>query len=98
LGLSDATTIEKLAARIVSEGLSVRATEEIISAGAPKGQSAKKPKGSKSASPELQEIAERIGDALDTRVTIQGSAKKGTIVIEFAGAEDLKRITKALES
>ena len=98
LGLSDTGAIEKLATRIVSEGLSVRATEEIISAGAPKGQAAKKPKGTKSASPELQEIAERIGDALDTRVTIQGSAKKGTIVIEFAGAEDLKRITKALEN
>jgi ParB family chromosome partitioning protein len=98
LGLSDANAIEKLAARIVSEGLSVRATEEIISSGAPKGQSARKPKQTKSASPELQEIAERIGDALDTRVSIQGSAKKGTIVIEFAGAEDLKRITKALEN
>jgi ParB family chromosome partitioning protein len=98
LGLSDAATIEKLAVRIVSEGLSVRATEEIISAGAPKGQSTKKPKQTKSATPELQEIAERIGDALDTRVSIQGSAKKGTIVIEFAGAEDLKRITKALEN
>ena len=98
LGLSDTGAIEKLATRIVSEGLSVRATEEIISAGAPKGQAAKKPKGTNSASPELQEIAERIGDALDTRVTIQGSAKKGTIVIEFAGAEDLKRITKALEN
>jgi ParB family chromosome partitioning protein len=98
LGLSDASAIEKLAARIVTEGLSVRATEEIISSGAPKGQSAKKPKQIKSASPELQEIAERIGDALDTRVSIQGSAKKGTIVIEFAGAEDLKRITKALEN
>ena len=98
LGLSDASTIEKLASRIVTEGLSVRATEEIISSGAPKGQSAKKPKQTKSASPELQEIAERIGDALDTRVSIQGSAKKGTIVIEFAGAEDLKRITKALEN
>jgi len=98
LGLSDASAIEKLAARIVSEGLSVRATEEIISSGAPKGQSAKKPKQTKSASPELQEIAERIGDALDTRVSIQGSAKKGTIVIEFAGAEDLKRITKVLEN
>jgi ParB family chromosome partitioning protein len=98
LGLSDTGAIEKLATRIVSEGLSVRATEEIISAGAPKGQAAKKPKGTKSASPELQEIADRIGDALDTRVTIQGSAKKGTIVIEFAGAEDLKRITKALEN
>ena len=98
LGLSEASTIEKLAARIISEGLSVRATEEIISSGAPKGQSTKKPKQTKSASPELQEIAERIGDALDTRVSIQGSAKKGTIVIEFAGAEDLKRITKALEN
>jgi len=98
LGLSDASAIEKLASRIVTEGLSVRATEEIISSGAPKGQSAKKPKQTKSASHELQEIAERIGDALDTRVSIQGSAKKGTIVIEFAGAEDLKRITKALEN
>ena len=98
LGLSDASAIERLATRIVTEGLSVRATEEIISSGAPKGQSAKKPKQTKSASPELQEIAERIGDALDTRVSIQGSAKKGTIVIEFAGAEDLKRITKALEN
>jgi ParB family chromosome partitioning protein len=98
LGLSDASAIEKLAARIVSEGLSVRATEEIISSGAPKGQSTKKPKQTKSASPELQEIAERIGDALDTRVSIQGSAKKGTIVIEFAGAEDLKRLTKVLEN
>jgi ParB family chromosome partitioning protein len=98
LGLSDAGAIEKLATRIVTEGLSVRATEEIISSRAPKGQSAKKPKQTKSASPELQEIAERIGDALDTRVSIQGSAKKGTIVIEFAGAEDLKRITKALEN
>jgi len=97
LGLSDAASIEKLAARIVSEGLSVRATEEIISSGATKGQATKKPKHTKSASPELQEIAERIGDVLDTRVSIQGSAKKGTIVIEFAGAEDLKRITKALE-
>jgi len=98
LGLSDAGAIEKLASRIVTEGLSVRATEEIISSGAPKGQSTKKPKQTKSASPELQEIAERIGDALDTRVSIQGSAKKGTIVIEFAGAEDLRRITNALEN
>jgi ParB family chromosome partitioning protein len=98
LGLSDAAAIEKLASRIISEGLSVRATEEIISSGAPKGQSTKKPKGAKSASPELQEIADQIGDVLDTRVTIQGSAKKGTIVIEFAGAQDLQRITKTIQN
>jgi len=98
LGLSDATEIEKLAARIVAEGLSVRSTEEIISSGAPQRKGAKKLKTTKSSSPELQEIADTIGDALDTRVRIVGSIKKGTIVIEFAGAQDLQRITKAIQN
>jgi ParB family chromosome partitioning protein len=98
LGLNSATAIEKLATRITTEGLSVRATEQIIAEGSPSKPGAKKPKSTKSSSAELHEIAERIGDVLDTRVTIQGSVHKGTIVIEFAGAEDFKRITKALES
>jgi ParB family chromosome partitioning protein len=98
LGLNNATDIEKLATRITSEGLSVRAIEQIISSGTFNAPGAKKPKTVKSASVELHEIAERIGDVLDTRVTIQGNVKKGTIVIEFAGAEDFKRITKALEN
>ena len=97
LGLDSAAAIEKLATRITTEGLSVRATEKIIAEGSPSKPGAKKPKSTKSSSAELQEIAERIGDVLDTRVTIQGSVKKGTIVIEFAGAEDFKRITKTLE-
>jgi ParB family chromosome partitioning protein len=97
LGLDNASAIEKLATRITAEGLSVRATEQIIAEGSPSKPGAKKPKSTKSSSAELQEIAERIGDVLDTRVTIQGSVKKGTIVIEFAGAEDFKRITKTLE-
>ena len=97
LGLDNASAIEKLATRITTEGLSVRATEQIIAEGSPSKPCAKKPKSTKSSSAELQEIAERIGDVLDTRVTIQGNVKKGTIVIEFAGAEDFKRITKALE-
>ena len=98
LGLENASAIEKLATRITTEGLSVRATEKIIAEGSPIKSGAKKPKSTKSSSAELHEIAESIGDVLDTRVTIQGSVKKGTIVIEFAGAEDLKRITKALKS
>jgi ParB family chromosome partitioning protein len=97
LGLDNVSAIEKLATRITAEGLSVRATEQIIAEGSPSKPGAKKPKSTKSSSAELQEIAERIGDVLDTRVTIQGSVKKGTIVIEFAGAEDFKRITKTLE-
>jgi ParB family chromosome partitioning protein len=98
LGLNNATAIEKLATRITTEGLSVRATEQIIAERSPSKPGAKKPKSTKSSSAELHEIAERIGDVLDTRVTIQGSVQKGTIVIEFAGAEDFKRITKALEN
>jgi ParB family chromosome partitioning protein len=98
LGLNNPTAIEKLANQITTEGLSVRATEQIIASGSTKQPGAKKLKTVKSASAELQEIAERIGDVLDTRVTIQGNVKKGTIVIEFAGAEDFKRITKALEN
>jgi ParB family transcriptional regulator, chromosome partitioning protein len=98
LGLENAAAIEKLANRITTEGLSVRATEQIIAEGSSSKSGSKKPKSTKSSSAELHEIAESIGDVLDTRVTIQGSVKKGTIVIEFAGAEDLKRITKALKS
>jgi len=94
LALSDTHTIETLAQRIVDEGLSVRAIEELISHQTP--QKKKKVKNTKSSIVEFNEFAERIGDALDTRVSIQGSVKKGAIVIEFAGAEDLKRITKTI--
>jgi len=95
LGLNDAHMIEDLAKRIIAEGLSVRAVEEIISKNAPKSK--KKLTTVTSSIVEFNEIADRIGDALDTRVTIQGSVKKGAIVIEFAGSEDLKRITKTIE-
>lgn len=96
LGLSDSHTIESLAKRIVNEGLSVRATEHVIAGGSTKRKT-KKLTTVTSSNIEFNEIAERIGDALDTRVTIQGSVKKGTIVVEFAGAEDLKRLTEKLE-
>jgi ParB family chromosome partitioning protein len=95
LALSDAQMIEDLAKRIIAEGLSVRAVEEIISKKTPKSK--KKLTTVTSSIVEFNELADRMGDALDTRVTIQGSVKKGAIVIEFAGSEDLKRITKAIE-
>jgi len=95
LGLNETHSIENLAKRIIQDGLSVRAVEDIISKAAPKGR--KKLKSTRSSIVEFNEIAEKIGDALDTRVSIQGSVQKGSIVIEFAGAEDLKRITRAIE-
>jgi len=96
LGLSDAAEIEKLANRIVAENLSVRSVEEIIATGG-SGKKSSKRKTNKG-NPELNEIAEELGDHLDTRVKIEGSAKKGKIVIEYSGGEDLQRIIKEIKS
>ena len=96
LGLSNESQIDQLAKRIVAEGLSVRAVEEIIAATSPKAASKTKKKSS-STSPEVHEIAERLGDYLDTRVKIKGGKAKGEISIEFAGFADLARIVKKIE-
>ena len=94
LGLSDASEIERIANRIVSEGLSVRATEELIAVGSGKKSPGKK--GSTSSLGKYQELEEQIGDALDTRVRIKGGANGGRIQIEFADSQDLLRIAKKL--
>ncbi len=96
LGLTDEAEIEKLANRIVAENLSVRSVEEIVATGGI-GKKSKKGKGKK-VNPELNEIAEELGDYLDTRVKIEGSASKGKIVIEYSGGEDLQRIIKKVKS
>jgi ParB family chromosome partitioning protein len=97
LGLTDEAEIEKLASRIVAEGLSVRATEEAVAIYSPKkkGASGKASKGS--ASGETLAAAELLSDYLDTRVSVQGVGGKGKIVIEFAGREDLQRIVDLIE-
>jgi ParB family chromosome partitioning protein len=96
LGLSDAAEIEKLANRIVAENLSVRSVEEIIATGGSGKKSIKRK--TRKGNPELNEIAEELGDYLDTRVKIEGTASKGKIVIEYSGGEDLKRIIKEIKS
>jgi ParB family chromosome partitioning protein len=96
LGLTDASEIEKLANRIVAENLSVRSVEEIIATGG-SGKKSTKRKVRKG-NPELNEIAEELGDYLDTRVKIEGSAGKGKILIEYSGGEDLQRIIKEIKS
>jgi len=96
LGLTDAAEIEKLANRIVAENLSVRSVEEIIATGGSGRKSSKRK--TRKGSPELTEIAEELGDHLDTRVKIEGSASKGKIVIEYSGGEDLQRIIKEIKS
>ena len=96
LGLTDAAEIEKLANRIVAENLSVRSVEEIIATGG-SGKKTTKRKTRKG-NPELNEIAEELGDYLDTRVKIEGTAGKGKIVIEYSGGEDLQRIIQEIKS
>ena len=96
LGLSNEAEIDRLAKRIVAEGLSVRAVEEIIAATSPKAASKAKKKSS-GTSPEVNEIAERLGDHLDTRVKIKGGKTEGEISIEFSGYADLARIIKKIE-
>jgi len=94
LGISDSSEIERIANRIVAEGLSVRATEELIAVGSGKKSSGKK--GNTSSLGKYQELEEQIGDALDTRVRIKGGANGGRIQIEFANSQDLLRIAKKL--
>ena len=96
LGLTDGAEIEKLAARIVAEGLSVRATEEIIATAKPGSKSTKKP-STKGISGAGLAAAELLSDYLDTRVSVEAGKGKGKIVIEFAGSEDLQRIVDLIE-
>jgi ParB family chromosome partitioning protein len=95
LGLADQYEIEKLANRIVAEGLSVRATEEIISLGGKSKTTTKKNK--RTTSPEIKELGVRLSDALDTRVNIEMTQKRGKIVIEFGSLEDLHRIIDVID-
>jgi len=95
LSLTDEGEIEKLAGRIVAEGLSVRATEEIVATHQGSTKTAK-PKAGKLLSPRLKELADGMSDRLDTRVTVELGKQKGKITIEFATLEDLERINKLI--
>jgi len=95
LSLSDGAQIERLAQRIVSEGLSVRDVEEIVASGGANTKEGKTRVKSIPA-PRLKEISEGLSDKFDTRVSVELGKTKGKIVIEFADKEDLERINKLL--
>ena len=91
LGLNSADEMERLANKIVSEGLSVRAIEELIALSNPDQKKSKKSK-TKTNDGKYAELVERLEDALDNRVTIAGGNAGGKIVIEYADGQDLQRI------
>jgi len=84
---------EALATRIVAEGLSVRATEELVALAAAEGPTkAPAKRRSKPHAPALTDLAERLSDRFDTRVRVDIGRSKGKITIEFATVDDLERI------
>lgn len=96
LGLEEPAAMERLAQRIVAEGLSVRSTEEIVSLGeVDKGAPRKSPRAGGSM-PMLDELSGRLGDRFDTKVKVSLGKRKGNISIEFATVEDLNRIVRIL--
>ncbi len=94
LGLEDGEAQEKLALRIVAEGLSVRATEELVSLAIADGPAKKAApaRRAKVHAPALSDLAERLSDRFDTRVKVDIGRNKGRITIEFATVDDLERI------
>ncbi|MBB2944791.1 ParB family chromosome partitioning protein [Actinoplanes lutulentus] len=94
LGLDDSEAQEKLALRIVAEGLSVRATEELVQLAVADGPVKKTApaRRAKVHAPALNDLAERLSDRFDTRVKVDIGRNKGKITIEFATVDDLERI------
>ena len=96
LSLTDEREIENLANRIVAEGLTVRAVEEIVASGTASVKTTGVKRG-KLIAPKLAQISADLSDRLDTRVRVELGRKKGKIVIEFATVEDLERINKLIK-
>ncbi len=97
LGLAEPEAMETLAQRIVKEGLSVRAAEEAVALGIKASKPRRAAVAATAQAGAYDEIGERLGDRLDTRVRIAGSRAKGSVVIEFGSPEDLARIVEIID-
>jgi ParB family chromosome partitioning protein len=97
LSLDDPQAQERLAQRIVAEGLSVRSVEEIVALGDDKPEKqARKPATAKPVAPALRHLSDRLSDLFETRVKVEMGRSKGKITVEFATIDDLERIVKAM--
>ena len=96
LGLPTPEDMEILANRIIAEGLSVRTTEELVRLGSVQRPSKRSLKRIKVSSPLGEHMSQVLADAWDTRVTVSEGKRKGKIIIEFAGSDDLQRLADLL--
>ena len=94
LSMTSTSEMEALAARVVAEGLSVRATEEMAKYG--KRQSHRRARSMPNIAPEAQRVADAVAGMLDTSVSVSPGIKKGRLVIHYADQDDLERIAAAL--
>jgi ParB family chromosome partitioning protein len=95
LALEDQEQQDELATRIVAEGLSVRATEELVSLtlrGHTETKKARRSPAPRLHAPAAQELADRLSDVFDTRVRVDIGRRKGRITVEFGSVDDLERI------
>ncbi|WP_329069767.1 ParB/RepB/Spo0J family partition protein [Amycolatopsis sp. NBC_01480] len=99
LSLEDPESQEELAARIIAEGMSVRATEEAVTLKKSEKPAKPKPAPRKPIqAPGLQELANRLSDRFDTRVKVDLGRRKGRIVLEFGSVDDLERIVALIDA
>jgi len=97
LSVEDLAAQEHLAHRIVAEGLSVRAVEEIVAMGAGTPSAPAERKRTKApVAPALKDLADKLSDVFETRVKVEMGQRKGKIVVEFASVEDLQRIVASM--
>jgi ParB family chromosome partitioning protein len=96
LSLDDPAAQDHLAHRIVAEGLSVRAVEEIVALGDARPVKARRAAEKQPLAPALSDLADRLSDAFDTRVKVELGRRKGKIVVEFGSIEDLERIVATM--
>ena len=98
VAVEDHAEQERLAGRVVAEGMSVRALEEALAVG--DGDRAGKQRPARRArvtAPRLTELAARLSDRFDTRVRVDLGRRKGRITVEFASLDDLQRIVSLLD-
>jgi len=99
LSLEDPAGMERLAQRVVAEGLSVRATEEVVALGGDQpaeSTPSRRPLRAGERHGALDDLAGRLSDRFDTRVKISLGQRKGRLTVEFATVEDLNRIVEVL--
>lgn len=88
---------DRLATRVVAEGLSVRALEEIVTIGPDGAKRTTARQSPKASAPRLADLATRLSERYDTRVKVELGRSKGKITVEFATIDDLERIVKMLD-